>query len=85
MDADVFCFGTKVEVIDPDRNPIAVLPTPRYSAGTMFAKTFPGHGTFIGYVKYFDGEYYRVYYPEDGDSEDMGEEDFECVTIVGEF
>lgn len=56
--------------------------TPRYTVGTKFAKIFAGFGTFVGQVEAFDGTYYKVYYPSDGDREDLTEEELDQLTIL---
>lgn len=48
-------------------------PAPRIAIGTQFAKVFPGYGTFVGVVEGFDGTFYQVFYPGDGDREDLSE------------
>jgi hypothetical protein len=55
---------------------------PRFSVGTQFRKEFPGHGAFQGTIMSFDGEHYRVYYPSDGDSEELSDYELDDVEMV---
>jgi hypothetical protein len=55
---------------------------PRFPMGTRFRKNFPGYGTFQGTIESFDGEYYRVYYPSDGDAEDLSDSELDEVEII---
>jgi hypothetical protein len=55
---------------------------PRFSVGTRFRKEFPGHGMFQGTITSFDGEHYRVYYPSDGDSEELSDYELDDVEMI---
>jgi hypothetical protein len=55
---------------------------PAFPVGTQFRKEFPGHGTFQGTIMSFDGEHYRVYYPSDGDSEELSDYELDDVEMV---
>jgi hypothetical protein len=55
---------------------------PRFSVGTRFRKEFPGHGMFQGTITSFDGEHYRVYYPSDGDSEELSDYELDDVEMM---
>ncbi|CAB9520972.1 expressed unknown protein [Seminavis robusta] len=55
---------------------------PMFLVGTRFRRTFDGHGTFEGVITSFDGTYYHVVYPEDGDEEDFSEEDLEALDDI---
>lgn len=55
---------------------------PRYPIGTKFAKTFLGHGTYVGRIESFDGVYYKVVYPKDGDREDLTESELDSLVIL---
>ena len=47
-----------------------------------FSQEFEGHGSFEGRVVAFDGKHYRVYYPEDGDEEELSEYEFDDFGIL---
>jgi len=70
------------EVPEPRKNRPPSTETPRFPAGTTFAKLFPGHGIFEGHVESFDGASYKVVYPMDGDSEELSESEMEKLTIL---
>jgi hypothetical protein len=53
-----------------------------FPVGTRFRKEFPGHGTFQGTVVSFDGVHYKVYYPSDGDSEELSDHELDEVDII---
>jgi hypothetical protein len=55
---------------------------PRFSVGTRFRKEFPGHGMFQGTIASSDGEHYRVYYPSDGDSEELSDYELDDVEMM---
>jgi len=55
---------------------------PRFSVGTRFLKGFPGEGTFQGTITAFDGEHYTVYYPSDGDDEDLSDNELDELKII---
>jgi len=51
----------------------------KYEVGAQFRKEFEGHGKFVGCITRFDGTYYHVVYPADGDTEEMLEEELDQV------
>jgi hypothetical protein len=53
-----------------------------FSVGTRFLKVFPGEGTFQGTITAFDGEHYTVYYPSDGDDEDLSDNELDELKII---
>lgn len=55
------------------------LSSAKYPNGTRFVKDFPDYGTFEGVVLKYDGDYYTVWYPEDGDREDLDEEELDSL------
>ena len=53
---------------------------PRYPIGLQFVKHFEGHGSFegrIARITAFDGQHYKVFYPGDGNEEELSEWEFE--------
>jgi hypothetical protein len=55
---------------------------PQWPIGTKFLKVFEGYGTFVGEIQSFDGMYYHMIYPSDGDEEDLTEEEVRRLMIV---
>jgi len=66
----------------PDQENTVESAKPRYTVGTTFAKVFPGYGTFMGRIEFFDGVHYNVFYPRDGDREDLTEAELDELKIL---